>query len=189
MKGLLAAFLVCACLWTVLFGIGLTWTPSVDRVQASSGASSQEAAEWTLFSTQREAFHVILANNTRLALVAGAFTFGVTTVTSLAVGGLVTGRLVKRHIDRGMPVRTVLAYTLPHAAELIGLWLAGAVGLRGALYAAQLVRGRPARDQRTGAARTGAALVSLLAGALFVSLVIIAGAAWIEAYVTMDPLF
>jgi len=195
MRSLLNAFLACAFIWLLPFVVAIIQTgdasnPAEDPSDKQRTLQNEQFDEqftrevrWDLFKTQREAFRTILTNNTRVAVTngSGAFTFGITTVASLSINGLATGHLIKRHIVHGMSVHTVLAYTLPHSIELIGVWLAGAVGLRGATVVFSLVRGR-AQDQ-------SAQTLMILISAFLLSLGIILIAAWLEAYVTMDTLF
>jgi uncharacterized membrane protein SpoIIM required for sporulation len=75
----------------------------------------------------------ILATNLVVLLISasGLFTFGLTSVITLLVSGLFVGLIVGASYHDGIGLSAILWLTLPHSMELIGLWLANAVGLMG----------------------------------------------------------
>lgn len=75
----------------------------------------------------------ILGTNLVVLLISasGLFTFGLTSVVTLLASGLFVGLIVGASYHDGAGLSAILWLTLPHSIELIGLWLASAVGLMG----------------------------------------------------------
>jgi uncharacterized membrane protein SpoIIM required for sporulation len=130
-------------MWALAFVAG-AWSAGAVKPYASSfitPPSTEPSAPDTLR---------ILATNLVVLLLSasGLFTFALTSVVTLLVSGLFVGVVVGVSYQDGMGLRTILWLTLPHSIELIGLWLANAVGLMGYSVGRRLVDERRSLDPR-----------------------------------------
>ncbi len=86
----------------------------------------------------------ILRNNLFVVFIAasGLFTFGLTAVMAMLASGAFVGLVVASSLRVGMPLNQILWLTLPHSVELIGFWMAGAIGMLGFSHGIAILTGK-----------------------------------------------
>jgi uncharacterized membrane protein SpoIIM required for sporulation len=125
-RELTRTFILSVGIWALAFGAGL-WATGAMKPFAPS-LLGRRSPEPSAPDTLR-----ILATNLVVLLISasGLFTFALSSIVTLLVSGLFVGLVVGVSYQDGMSLSAILWLTLPHSMELIGLWLANAVGLMG----------------------------------------------------------
>lgn len=123
----------------------------------------------------------ILHRNLLMVVVnlAGVLSFGTISLLNLAVNGMTMGAVTQSALSAGMSWQQIMRYTLPHSLEFVGLWLSGAVGLRGAKHGYKLLR--------YGKFPELGDIQGFMPATLY-SIIFIVVAAWLEVHVSLDSL-
>lgn len=138
-KSIYPATLAAAGLWVAACLVGLWCVAAVPPLTVGWPLGhdlSFEPTAWPFLGIVRTNLFVLVV------AAAGLVTFGLTSSVVLLSSGLFLGLLVGAALKDGLTVRMVLWLTLPHSAELLGLWLAGGCGLLGMRYGKAIFLGR-----------------------------------------------
>lgn len=179
MKRIARASLAAMLLWALCFSVAYVLTDDTpQRALRSTPVATPFPVHEAFGKSRGEVFGAILSTNSQVIAwnLAGVATFGVSTVSNLAINGLVLGGFLKMQVLQGASPPFLLRYTLPHSLEFIGVWLSGGIGLSAAWLVFRWLCGKPSLDR--------ASALSLLMSAV-ASAVIIIVAAWLEVFVTL----
>lgn len=133
-RALIRTFILAFGIWALAFAAGI-WSTAALKPSGTPLVRQQS------LEVQPPETLSILATNVVVLLISasGLFTFGLTSAITLLISGLFVGLIVGASSHDGVGLSGILWLTLPHSMELIGLWLANAVGLMGYYHGRRLL--------------------------------------------------
>jgi stage II sporulation protein M len=168
-------------IWLIPFAVGLIFGNSITPSSNSQQPLPPEISRiFDAYSNNnnREVFSLIFVNNIKVAIfnIAGGVFIGIATFLSLLINGYGTAIAFSNMHQNGMPWGDIAKHTLPHSIELVGIWLAGAIGFSIAKKIIDAMRGRPLPDTK---------YFKQIGIYTLTSFLIVLVAAYIEAYISV----
>jgi stage II sporulation protein M len=139
-------FLLSFLIWLIPFIVGLFFGSSTTAASTNNQPLPAEISRiFDAYSTnnKQEVFSLIFVNNIKVAIfnIAGGVFIGIATFLSLLINGYATAVAFANMHQNGMPWGDIAKHTLPHSIELVGIWLAGAIGFSIAKKIVDAMRG------------------------------------------------
>lgn len=168
-------FFISSLLFIIIFIIKLSFEPIRYTTNVKDKLKSHKIE--LMKSEFENDFHRIYTNNTIVItkLIAGASLFGVPTVILLLFNGWGLAYTISNSLTTGLGVKIITLSILPHSIELIGIWLAAAVGFYCTELIIHLIKYKTPPDRSK--------LMKVLYCTI-ASYAIIAVAAYLESYLT-----
>ncbi len=130
----------------------------------------------------KNSFYIILTNNLKVIflMLAGVITFGLSTFINLTFNGFSFGMLISNAYNSGMPIKLILALTLPHGIfEIPAMLISGVAGFKIPYEVIQYLRDKKEKPI------TEEDIKEFLKLAL-ISIILITIAAFVEVYITPE---
>tara|TARA_B100000780_G_C21093309_1_gene440721 strand:- start:117 stop:698 length:582 start_codon:yes stop_codon:yes gene_type:complete len=137
-KTFIICFIISFLLWFFPFIIRILFIDTIDKLIHSSADEQHttlnivaEITEHLNNNDKWSAFCLVFFNNLKVCFINifGGILLGLGTLVSLIVNGFFAADTFVTLHQNGMSINKILAHTLPHSIELIGIWLSGAIGL------------------------------------------------------------
>ncbi|MCF0191188.1 MAG: stage II sporulation protein M [Marinilabiliaceae bacterium] len=174
-------FFLSFALWTLSFIIRLS--VHIEPVVNDNGGRTNKVVENIIEAADNNddvrTFELIFINNIKGCAinVLGGVLLSVATIVNLLINGLAAADVFRSTCDAGFSLSTMLKATLPHSFELVGFWLSGTVGF---MITWQMIR------FMTGKEAFSMLVLKQMGTLLFVTVIIILCAAYVEAYISMN---
>jgi uncharacterized membrane protein SpoIIM required for sporulation len=187
MKNIVFYFFIALIIWIIPFIIGLNIKrsnnsifPTFQNLNFKNNIELKKNLELSP-SLKKEKFWEIFTNNLKVNLlnVSGIGFFGIPSFLNLVVNGFVLGVIYKSFYNSGLSINIILNGTLPHSIEFFGIWLSGAIGLKGFSICYKFIRFNSFPTKKE---------IYTLLILLLISILIITIAAWLEVYITLKVL-
>ncbi|WP_297828601.1 stage II sporulation protein M [uncultured Methanobrevibacter sp.] len=177
-------FLLSFALWTVPFLLRLSvYIEPVanDKIGTNTNSVVERVVKSIDNSDNTTTFSLIFENNIKGCFlnVFGGVLLSVGTVVNLMFNGFAAADVFRSSYDAGFPLTSILKTTLPHSFELVGFWLSGAIGFMITWQFVRFMRGKEAFSRL---------ILKQIGLLLCVMTVLILGAAYVEAYISVNIL-